>query len=179
MNKLLSVAALLALLQPLPAIARQSNGAASASPLEALGAYLGQWSGDGRMLDTAYSKAADIGAITDCSWSPSHGFLICDQKIHTPAGPSEDVSIYTYNEKDHEYEFFGLSRNSREVRTPKLTIQGNRWIYSSQFTDQGKHVQFRTTNDFTSATTLTFKTEFSLDGTHWTLMLAGTSHRVK
>ena len=180
MKKLLALAALLVLFQPVCAKATQSTAPASPTPLEALGAYLGRWADEGKLLDTAYSKAADIGAITDCNWSAGHGFLICDQKVHTPAGSSEDLSIYAYNENGHEYEFFGLSRNSREVRTPKLTIQANHWTYSSEFTDKaGKHVMTRTTNDFISPTMLTFKIEYSLDGTHWTLMGSGSSHRVK
>ncbi len=180
MKKLLCLAAAFALLLPFCGVIDMADAATPPSPLGALGAYLGQWSGDGKILDTPYSKAASVGGITDCNWSPNHGYLVCDQKVQTPAGPSNDLSIYTYDEKEHTYQFFGLSRNNGNVRRPKLTIAGNRWIYSSAFDDNsGKHVQVRTTNEFTSATTLNFKTEYSLDGAHWLLMVSGSSHRVK
>lgn len=152
----------------------------NAQDVDALGAYLGVWEGKGVSKDTPYSKAGNSSAQTNCNWSPNRGFLVCDQIVHTPAGTTQnDLSIYTYNEKDHTYAFFGLSRNDSHARTPKLTIDGKRWTYSGQFDDGAKHIQFRTVNDFTSAATVTYRAEYSEDGTHWTTMSEGTSTKVK
>ena len=60
-----------------------------------------------------------------------HGFL--------PDGTTQnDLSIYTYNETDRSYAFYGSSRNNSRVRTPKLTIEDKRWTYSGEFED-GTH----------------------------------------
>lgn len=148
--------------------------------LDALGAYLGVWEGKGAAKDTAYSKAGNSSATTNCNWSPNHGYLVCDQTVHTPEGTTQnDLSIYTYNEKSQSYAFFGLSRNQDRARTPKLVIEGNRWTYSGGFDDGAKHIQFRTVNNFTSPTTVTYRAEYSDDGVHWTTMSEGTSTRVK
>ena len=148
--------------------------------VEALGAYLGVWEGKGVAKDTAYSKVGTSSATTNCSWSPNHGFLVCDQIVHTPEGTVQnDLSIYTYNEKADSYAFFGLSRNASQARTPKFTIDGKHWIYSGGFDDGAKHIQFRTVNEFTSPGTVIYRAEYSEDGTHWTLMSESSSTRLK
>ena len=146
--------------------------------VNALGAFLGMWEGKGTSKDSAYSKAGPNSAQTNCNWSPNHGFLVCDQIVHLPDGVTQnDLSIYTYNETDHSYAFYGLSKNNSRVRTPKLTIEEKRWTYSGEFEDHGKKIRFRTINDFTSPTTVTYRAEYSEDGTHWTLMSEGTNTR--
>ena len=65
------------------------------------------------------------------------------------------------------------------MRTPKLTIEDKRWTYSGEFEDNGKKIGFRTVNNFTSSKTVTYRAEYSEDGTHWRLMSEGTNTRVK
>ena len=108
--------------------------------------------------------------------SPNYGFLVCEQIVHLLDGATQnDHSIYTYNETDHSYAFYGLSRNNSRVRTPKLTSDDKRGTCSREFEDNGKKIRFRTINDFTTPTTVTYRAEYSEDGTHWTLMSEGTN----
>lgn len=166
-----------AMLAPAMLIAQSAK---PATGVDALGAYVGVWEGKGTAKDTIYSKAGDTSATTDCKWSPNHGYLICDQMIHNPEGKDQnDLSIFTYNEATQSYDFFGLSRNASDTRTPKLTIEAKRWTYSGTFDDGPKHIQYRTVNDFTSPTTVTYRAEYSEDGKHWTVMSEGASTRVK
>src|SRR5258706_2240690 len=80
-------------------------------PTSTLGAFLGMWEGKGASKDSAYSKAGPNSAQTNCNWSPNHGFLVCDQIVHLPDGVTQnDLSIYTNNETDHSYAFYGLSK---------------------------------------------------------------------
>ena len=150
-----------------------------ASELEKLGALLGHWNTSGEMKDTPYSKArTKSNDEMTCSWTPNHGFLVCDQIIHTLTETRNDLSIYTYNEKQHTFSFFGLSRNDTEARTTKLTIEGSLWTYFDESDEGGKHVQFRTTNQFSSPSTVIWRSEYSEDGVHWTLMGQGTDKRI-
>lgn len=150
---------------------------AAQSPIEKLGAYLGRWEGSGEMVNSAYSQAGKNSGVTTCNWSPNHGFLVCDQTVQLPGGTQNDLSLYTYNESDNTYAFFGHSRNDRNTRSPKLTIEGNIWTYSNEFDDGAKHIRMRTINEFKSATSLVWKAEYTEDGTHWTLMGSGTMTR--
>jgi hypothetical protein len=97
----------------------------------------------------------------------------------SPTGTRNDLSIYTYNEKEHSFDFFGISRDDAEARTTKLTIQGNVWTYWDEADEAGKHIQFRTTNTFQSPATVVWRSEYSEDGAHWILMGEGTDTRRK
>ncbi|HZS43830.1 MAG TPA: hypothetical protein VFC63_01900 [Blastocatellia bacterium] len=153
---------------------------AAGSPLDKLSAYIGKWQSKGVTLDTPYSKAGTNGAETNCVWSQNRGYMVCDQLVHTADGPSNDLSIYTYNPTDNSFSFFGLSRNDAHARTPKLTIEGNLWTYSGGFDNKdGKHISFRTVNDFKSRDLVTYVTEYSEDGQHWIQMGSGSSTRIK
>lgn len=147
-------------------------------PIAQLGAFLGKWKATGEMKDTAYSKARPSISENTCNWSANHGFLICDQIIQSASGLRNDLSIYTYNEQEHAFAFFGLSRNDREPRATKLNIEGNVWTYWDEESDKGKHISFRTTNRFTSPSTIVWRSEFSEDGTHWILMGEGQDTRI-
>jgi len=101
----------LAMYPCLSQVAKQGN--------DVLSAFLGKWEGKGTSKDSAYSKAGPSSAQTNCNWSPNRGFLVCEQTVHLPDGTTQnDLSIYTYNEPDHSYAFYGLSRNNLRVRTP-------------------------------------------------------------
>ncbi|HEV2352316.1 MAG TPA: hypothetical protein VG028_20980 [Terriglobia bacterium] len=146
--------------------------------LEKLSAFLGTWATKGEMRDTPYSKAqANITSVLTCQWAPNHGFLICDQVIHTPAGANNDLSVYTYNESTRQFSFFGIGRNDARARTPALAIEGNTWTYLGGFDNGSKHIQFRTSNTFTNARSIAWRSEYSEDGTHWMLMGEGTDSR--
>lgn len=151
----------------------------ASAPIAKLAGFLGKWNAAGEMNDTPYSKAHPARSATNCDWSANHGFMICDQLIESSDGLRNDLSIYTYNEKSHEFAFFGLSRNDPEPRATKLTIDGDLWTYSSDDMDGSKRIHFRTTNQFVSPDTVVWRSEYSEDGTHWVLMGQGKDTRTK
>src|SRR5258708_2747451 len=155
------------------AMGQETKQPATQSPVEKLGAFIGKWEGTGEMVNSPFSKGGKNSGETNCAWSPNHGYLVCDQIVHLPEGTQNDLSLYTYNESDKSYAFFGHSRNDRNVRTPKLTIEGNIWTYFVEFDDGPKHMRIRTVNEFKSASLVTWRSEFSEDGTNWTAMGSG------
>jgi hypothetical protein len=152
---------------------------AEAGAIEKLGVFLGHWRTTGEMKETPYSKERKKSDDEmTCRWMPNHGFLICDQLIHRPQGTDNELSIYTYNEKDRAYAFFGVGRDEKEARTTQLTIEDNVWTYADESDEAGKRVQFRTINTFVSPTVVTWRAEYSDDGTHWILMGDGKDTRI-
>lgn len=151
----------------------------SAGEIDKLGAFLGDWNTQGEMKDSQYSKAQPntVNKLT-CNWAPNHRFLVCDQIIHTPSGVDDQVSLYTYNEKQRAFAFIGVSQSDPHPHTPTLTIEGKVWTYSGEFHDGTKRIQFRTTNEFTTSKTVVWRSEYSEDGSHWTLMGEGTDTRI-
>lgn len=148
--------------------------------LGALAPFRGEWEGNGETYATPYSAAGTVRVHTSCEWTTNHGFLLCDQMVHGDGRTGNDLSIYTYDDSSHAYQFFGISRGVPRARTPRLTIAGRTWTYASAFDDRaGTHVQIRTVNDVQD-TVITYRTEYTTDGgAHWRLMGQGASRRVR
>ena len=146
--------------------------------LDKLAAFVGHWTLSGELKDATTGKPTmKLSSDLICNWSANHGFLLCDQMIHLPDATQNDLSVYTYSEKDHAFQFFGITRGNKEARTTKLTIDGNLWTYSSSDTTGGKNVQYRTTNRFTTASKVDWRSEYSEDGAHWATTAEGTDVR--
>jgi hypothetical protein len=168
----------LLLMAALNALASAAHPPNPENEIDKLSAFVGHWTLSGELKDAATGKPTiKLSSDITCNWSTNHGFLICDQIIHLPDGTQNDFSIYTYSEKDHAYQFFGITRGNKEPRTTKLTIEGNLWTYSSSDTSGGKNVQYRTTNRFTTASKVEWRSEYSEDGTHWITTAEGTDAR--
>lgn len=60
-----------------------------------------------------------------------------------------------------------------------LEITGNRWVYSSDGTDKGKKIYWRTTNVFSGPDKIHFEVQRSEDGTNWTTTMRGDEARAK
>ena len=142
-----------------------------------LAAFVGQWEGGGTFYDTAMSKAGKITSKTDCSWSPSQHYLICEQTITDDKGTHQQLTVYTPSDDADDFTYYTIT-GSNPPFTGKVQIAGNTWTYDNKFEQDGKKTEVRTTNVF-SADDETFKTEYSVDGGAWTTMLDGKSHRVK
>jgi hypothetical protein len=60
-----------------------------------------------------------------------------------------------------------------------LEIVGDRWVYSSDETDKGKKIYWRTTNVFFGRDKIHFEAQRSDDGVNWTTNLSGDEARAK
>lgn len=61
----------------------------------------------------------------------------------------------------------------------KLEIVGDRWVYSSDETDNGKKTYWRTTNVFSGADRIHFEVQRSDDGASWVTQMSGDETRGK
>lgn len=143
-----------------------------------LDAWSGRWTTQGKLYDTAYSHAGDITITMTCGWSAYNGYMICDHIFSGPAGKSNDLTIYTYNQADKSYQFCSVD-HAGVLRSTPLTIEGRIWTYNSEMEKDGKKILIRTINDFSTTGTVTWNTKFSADaGAHWTLMNEGVDTKV-
>ena len=105
----------------------------SAKPsAEVLGRWVGgRWTGEGKLLDTDYSKAMIEGGVTNCAWSPDHIFMVCDQANTIAGKPERDFSVYAFDPEKAEYRMFGMSPGGGSARVTELTISPdhNHWEY--------------------------------------------------
>ncbi len=140
---------------------------AIAPELSRMNVWVGHWQSKTEVLNTPYSEAASVSSEMTCSWSPNHGFVLCDHLMHGPEGVTNSLSVYTYDERDKVYKFFGVEKDSYPREVP-MQVKGNVWSFGTEVQNQDKTIMFLTSDEFVSDTSMRFRTEFSDDnGAHW------------
>src|SRR5579859_3150868 len=87
----------------------------AADERDALSRFVGTWKGTGTSEDTPFSRKSSQDGTTVCQWSPAQAFLVCDQEHSAPGGRARDLSVYTYDEGAHKYQFFNLGQDGHHV----------------------------------------------------------------
>lgn len=150
---------------------------------DTLGRWIGgKWVGEGKLLNTDFSKAMPVGGVTKCAWSPDRIFMVCDQDLLTDGKPGRDLSVYAFDPEKRTYHMFGMSPSGERPRVTDLSISadGNRWEYLNKAEISGKSVQFRTVNIFKDNDHVDWWSEYSADdGAHWIRMGGGKESRQK
>jgi hypothetical protein len=135
--------------------------------LTRMNVWVGRWQSETRVLNTPYSEAASVTSEMTCSWSPNHGFVLCDHLMHGVDGTTNSLSVYTYDERDKVYKFFGVEKDSYPREVP-MQVKGNVWSFGTEVQNQDKTIMFLTSDEFVSDKSMRFRTEFSDDnGQHW------------
>jgi len=151
--------------------------------VDVLGRWVGgKWAGEGKLVDSDYSKAMAVGGVTNCAWSPDHIFVICDQSNTIDGKATRDLSVYAFDPEKATYQMFGMSPGDKHPRTTELTISPDhsRWEYLGKAEISGKQVQFRTVNIFRDNDHVDWWSEYSTDeGAHWARMGEGKESRQK
>lgn len=130
--------------------------------------WVGRWQSHTTIMQTPYSQAGVMSASMTCSWSPNHGFVLCDHMLHGPDGAlTNSISLYTYDAREKIYKFFGVQKDESPREIP-MEVRGNVWSFGTAVQSQNKTILFLTNDEFVSPTSMRFRTEFSVDdGAHW------------
>lgn len=138
-----------------------------APELTRMNVWVGRWQSQTQVMNTPYSDAASVSSQMTCSWSPNHGFVTCEHLMKSPEGSSDSLSVYTYDEADKVYKFFGVEKDSYPREVP-MKVEGNVWSFGTEVQNNDKTIMFLTSDEFLSDKSMHFRTEFSDDnGQHW------------
>jgi hypothetical protein len=149
-----------------------------APELSRMDVWVGHWQSKTQVLNTPYSQAASVSSEMTCSWSPNHGFVLCDHLMHGPDGTTNSLSVYTYDERDKVYKFFGVEKDAYPREVP-MQVKGNVWSFGTEVQNQDKTIMFLTNDEFVSDTTMRFTTEFSDDnGQSWKELNKGELNKI-
>lgn len=157
-----------------PQVQQQTVARPPADPYAPLSNYDGTWSVVANAAAGAKPAAPDT-IQQRCSRTGK--FFVCEQTVNSKTAglmtfiPTILPGIYITQTLLPTGQALGLG---------ELTIDGDRWAYSSRETANGKMLYHRTTNLFSNGNkTIQFKVEESNDGEQWTTTLSGTETKVK
>ena len=160
-------------------VAAQVSSPDEKTATQKLGAFLGKWRTEGKLFDTPYSKGGKLTGDLDCTWSPQRNFLTCEQLVTDPNGNHKRLSVYSYNEREKNYDIRTMVEPGMPPWHAIFTIDGDIWTITSSNQAKGKKVEFKTVVDFSSPGVERSKTECSDDGgAHWVVMMQSTANRI-
>jgi hypothetical protein len=141
--------------------------------IDAIAAYAGVWKTHIDHLDTPYSKKGQQNATlkNDC-WR-SGAYFACRQIVD---GDPKVLLVFTCKD-DHSCTSYQIPPGGGTPGSGALELAGSAWTFPWSVTENGKTIQFRVVNVWSSPTAIEFRQEFSADGQHWTPMATG--HEVK
>jgi hypothetical protein len=138
-----------------------------APELSKMNVWVGTWESQTQVMTTPYSEAASVTSEMTCTWSPHHGFILCDHLMNGVNGVSNSLSVYTYDEAAKTYKFFGVDKDDSPREVP-MQVKGNVWSFGTEVRNQDKTIMFLTNDEFLSDKVMHFQTEFSEDnGRNW------------
>lgn len=153
-------------------------------PLARLAIWQGQWREVVVTKATPYSLASSVPSHVTCSWTPDHGYMLCeyarDQGDPRQLLAADHLSIFTYDNVAKSYKHLGVSKNYK-VLEEKAGIDGGVWHYEYQLADSGgKVLDLRDSYRFVDPNERITRTEVSSDGgSHWILLSESVAHRVR
>jgi hypothetical protein len=157
-----------------PEVPQQTVARPPQDPYAPLANYDGTWSVVTNQPAGAKPAAPDT-IQQRCSRTGK--FFVCEQSVNTKTAglmtfiPTILPGIYITQTLLPTGQALGLG---------ELTIDGDRWTYSSRETTNGKTLYHRTTNVFSNGNkTIQFQVAESNDGESWTTTLSGTESKAK
>lgn len=150
------------------ALASDHPPAAKIAPeVSRMGVWVGTWQSQTQVMTTPYSTASSSTSEMTCTWSPHHGFVLCDHLMSGVDGVSNSLSVYTYDEVGKTYKFFGVDKDASPREVP-MQVKGNVWAFGTEVQNDNKTIMFLTEDEFVSDKSMHFKTRFSEDnGLNW------------
>ncbi|MEO9096949.1 MAG: hypothetical protein ABI346_02100 [Candidatus Baltobacteraceae bacterium] len=157
-----------------PVAATPATPATPVDPYAALRLYEGTWDlvpdGPGKANVRLENHCAKTGLFFSCEQivDTKSVALVVFLPVGGPAGSTQEYRTDAL-----------LTDGSAPREWGKLTIEGDRWVYRSQDTENGKQVYWRTANVFTGTDRIHFEVARSDDGANWTTQHSGDERRVK
>lgn len=160
------------------------GSARTAEPLARLAVWQGSWKEMVRTMETPYSHAASVPSHSTCSWTPDHGYMLCeyarDKGDSKQLIAADHLSIFTYDDSAKSYKHLGVSKEYKTLEE-MASIDGNVWHYRYQLpVGDGKMLDLRDSYEFVNANRRITRIEVSSDGgKHWVLMSQSLDTRIQ
>jgi hypothetical protein len=139
-----------------------------------LGAWLGNWTAEGKTEATPWGETAGSSKGTaSCAWYAGEYQIVCDGEGTGSNGKAKFHMILGYSAPRKQY--FTFSHNSAGGNSGLLfgNFDGSVWTYEGSLTREGKTYQRRSVGKFASPKEYNYKWEYSEDGKNWKVSAEG------
>lgn len=143
-----------------------------------LGIFVGRWAIAGKIPAgiTASEGGKTVGTVS-CEWIADRFGILCRETIPLPSKVNfRDVYILAYDSAARNYFFTQVSPGG-VIWTGHGTVNGDTWVWVAESAAEGKRIQFRFTQRWTSQDSYDFKNEVGESADSMKVMMEGKETR--
>jgi hypothetical protein len=153
------------------AVAQEPNAPTPGPEHKKLAYYAGNWKTD---ADLKAMGPFAGGKVTGTGHGEMIGgfFMVTRASSKSPMGSVDELEIMGYDAKEGVYTYDGFN-SSGEHETYKGTVEGDTWTWTGSSNLGGQTVKGRFVAKATSASSYTFRFDYSPDGSSWVNVMEG------
>jgi len=159
------------LISVMTAIAQEPAGLPQPSPEhKKLGAFVGTWKDEALMKPGPLGGGGRMSLTQTCEWFTGGFSVVCHTETLGRTGVLKTLTVLTYDQEEKVYRFYEFN-SAGWSNSAKGTLDGDTWTFEGESKMGGKLVKSRSTIKLPSPDSGTMKSEMSVDGGPWTLVM--------
>lgn len=144
-----------------------------------LGYFVGSWIVEGNIPPGPWGSGGPFGWTDKTEWLAGNFFVVGHWNFKMPAnlgGDGQEIFIMGYDVEKQVYTFNAFSSQGRHVESTGA-VNGDRWVWNSEASYEGKKVKQRYTTRILSPDTYEVKFEICEDGKTWLTFMEGNAKK--
>jgi hypothetical protein len=159
-------------------VARQSGDTLPSSEHKKLEAFVGTWNDEAEVKPTPFGPGGKMSISESCDWFTGGFSVVCNAKATGLRGDLKTLVVLTYDDEEKVYRLYEFNSVGR-TNEAKGTVDGDTWTFNGESKVNGKLIRTQSTIRVTSPDSATMKSEMSVEGGQWTLVMELKGTRAK
>ncbi len=173
------LAVALTLIGGITVTAQGPAGAPQPSPEhKKLAAFVGTWKDEAEMKPGPFGPGGKASITETCEWFTGGFSLVCHSETTGFMGESKTLTVLNYDPEEKVYTYYELNSVGWSDLA-KGTLEGDTWTFNGESKMGGKLIKTRSTIKIPSPDSAVMKSEVSVDGGPFTLLMELKGTRVK
>ena len=161
------------------AVPQQSGGTLQpTSQHKKLEAFVGTWNDEAEVKPTPFGPGGKMSITETCDWFTGGFSVVCNAKATGLQDDLNTLIVLTYDGEEKVYRLYEFNSAGRS-NAAKGTVDGDIWTFNGESKVNGILIRTRSTLRVTSSDSATMKSEMSVEGGPWTLMMELKGTRAK
>jgi len=161
------------------AVPQQSGGTLQpTSQHKKLEAFVGTWNDEAQVKPSPFGPGGKMSISETCDWFTGGFSVVCNAKATGWLDDLKTLVVLTYDGEEKVYRLYEFN-SVGQSNAAKGTVDGDTWTFKGESRVNGKLIRTRSTIRVTSPDAATMKSEMSVEGGPWTLLMELKGTRAK
>jgi hypothetical protein len=139
---------------------------------------VGTWNDEAEVKPTPFGPGGKMNISETCDWFTGGFSVVCNAKATGLQDGLKTLVVLTYDGEEKVYRLYEFNSVGRS-NAAKGTVDGDTWMFNGESKVNGKLIRTRSTLRVTSPDSATMKSEMSVEGGPWTLVMELKGTRAK